>query len=198
MDADVVSSALSSLAGSRRSHSTRCYPEKRRSQAVHEWAAAHGWSYAKSDDSILRQWTPLPIRQGIARDVLRRTTDQGEVISLEQYYGSQTGSGTTWSWPCTGYSKLNASRKFCHSYVIWPEKSKPVTGVASHELAHEAKARRARRPKTLPASSAPADLVPRCGLQAQLIPRPPVIHDVRARPLVFQCSQLSRHRRKPR
>src|SRR5699024_12832702 len=70
---------------------------KRRGQAVHEWAAAHGWSYAKSDDSILRQWTPLPIRQGIARDVLRRTTDQGEVISLEQYYGSQTGSGTTWS-----------------------------------------------------------------------------------------------------
>src|SRR5699024_210441 len=130
------SSALSSLAGSRRSHSTRCYPEKRRSQAVHEWAAAHGWSFAKSDDSILRQWTPLPIRQGIARDVLRRTTDQGEVISLEQYYGSQTGSGTTWSWPCTGYSELNASRKFCHSYMIWPEKSIPVTGVASHELAH--------------------------------------------------------------
>jgi|GEM_PF-2726377 len=68
---------------------------KRRSQAVHEWAAAHGWSYAKSDDAILRQWTSLPIRQGFTRDVLRRTTAQGEIFSLEQYYGSQTGSGTT-------------------------------------------------------------------------------------------------------
>src|SRR5699024_936444 len=68
---------------------------KRRGQAVHEWAAAHGWSYAKSDDSILRQWTSLPIRQGIARDVLRRTTAQGEVFSLEQYYGRPHVSGTT-------------------------------------------------------------------------------------------------------
>src|SRR5699024_1386822 len=67
---------------------------KKRRRAIETWASSNGWSYRRSENSILRQWHSPTVSRGLSRHVLRRTTSDGEVFSLENYQQS-SGSATT-------------------------------------------------------------------------------------------------------
>jgi len=67
---------------------------RKRRRAIETWASSNGWSYRRSENSILRQWHSPTVSRGISQHVLRRTTSDGEVFSLENYRQS-SGTATT-------------------------------------------------------------------------------------------------------
>lgn len=66
----------------------------RRRQAAQQWAAAHGWTYIRSDRSLVTRWSSPPFRRGSSRAAINVLTGSWNGRSATSFtYKYTTGSG---------------------------------------------------------------------------------------------------------